>query len=197
MLWLERTGAIAVPGPSAGWVHRLRLPVAVCPERWNARSLAPLLSLGGLAGYMLYQWIAWGAPLLFLTEQAGYHEEGISSLVKQQYFDAWSLGFDGRHLATTTAQAVILVLVLASVPAVGRRFGWGYGVYVAALVALPLVSVSTFMGVGRYLLPAFPCFALVGEWLAGRQVVRWVWFSVSAVALVVMAAGFSRSWYLT
>ena len=196
VLWLERTGALGVPGPATGWVHRLRLPVVVHRDRWTPRSWIPLLSLGGLAGFMLYQWIAWGSPFLFVSEQSNYHEEGVSSLVKQQYFDAWTLGFDGRHLATTTAQAVILVLVLASVPAVGRRFGWGYGIYVAALVAFPLVSVSTFMGVGRYLLPAFPCFALAGKWLEGRRLLRWAWLSLSAVAMFVMAAGFARSWYL-
>jgi hypothetical protein len=84
-----------------------------------------------------------------------------------------------------------------SIPAVGRRYGWGYGVYVLGLASLPAVSVSTFMGVGRYLLPAFPCWALAGEWLADRPRWRIVWLATSAVLLVVMTAGFARSWYLT
>lgn len=197
VLSFERTGFLTVPDDGGSWVRELRLPLRIATERWKLRSLVPGLSVFGLLSYMLYQWIAWGSPIRFVSEQANYHERSTASLLKQQYFDAWSQGFDGRHLATTTAQAVILVVVLGSVPAVGRRFGWGYGAYVLSLAALPLVSVSTFMGVGRYLLPAFPCFALFGEWLSHRRAIALGWFAVATVALVVMSFGFARSWYLT
>jgi hypothetical protein len=198
VLWLERTGVLVVPSERGLWRHALAIPSRLELEKLSPASFIPLLSMTGLAGFMTYQWVWWGSPWRFVSEQGNYHEQGVSSLLKQQYFDAWSSGFDGRHLATTTAQALILIVVLGSVPAVGRRFGWGYAVYVLGLVALPMVSVSTFMGVGRYLLPAFPAFALAGEWLTRRSVsVRLVWFVLSGGAMLLMVFGFSRSWYLT
>ena len=197
VLSFERAGFLTVPKVGEAWIRELRLPIRINRKRWSPRLLIPGVSLTGLFAYMGYQWIYWGSPIRFVTEEANYHEAGFQTLLKQQYFAAWNQGFDGRHLATTTAQAMILFVVLASVPAVGRRFGWGYGTYVLSLVALPLISVSTFMGVGRYLLPAFPCFALFGEWLSRRRKVAIAWFSVASVALVVMTFGFARSWYLT
>lgn len=197
VLALEREGVIRVPGASAGWANALRLPVVVDRSRWRGRSLVPALSVGGLLAVMAFQWRWWGSPIAFVTEQSNYHDTGMSSLLKQQYFEAWSQGFDGRHLATTTAQAVLLVVVIGSVPAVGRRFGWGYAVFVLGLAMLPAMSVSTFMGSGRYLLPAFPVFALWGEWLSRRRGLGLAVLAVSGVALAVMSAGFARSWYLT
>lgn len=197
VLWMERSGVLRVPDRPDSWASKLRLPISLDRDRLTARSFVPLASLAGLIAYMAYQWAVWGSPARFVTEQANYHEGASSSLLKEQYFDAWYLGFDGRHLATTTAQAVLLMLVLGSVPAVGRRFGWGYGAYVLGLALLPMVSVSTFMGVGRYLLPAFPCFALAGAWLAPRRWATVSWLCLSSIALVVMTAGFARSWYLT
>lgn len=67
---------------------------------------------------------------------------------------------------------------------------------VLALAAMPAISVSTFMGVGRYLIPCFPAFALFGEWLYRRRF-GWVWFPISAAALCLMMVGFTRSWYLS
>ncbi len=197
VLSLERAGVLYVPGPEAGWAHRLRLPVCVDLRLLRWRHVVPGLSVLGLVGYMTYLWVRWDNPIRFVSEQSRYHDSGSGTLLKQQYFDAWYSGADGRHLATTTAQAVLLMVVLGSVAAVGRRYGWGYGAFVFCLALLPMVSVSTFMGSGRYLLPAFPCFVLAGEWLASRRAAQIAWFTLSGAALLVMAFGFSRSWYLT
>lgn len=197
VLSAERSGLLRVPESGPEWVRALRLPVELDRTRLGPSALLPLASAGGLVAYMGYLWWRWGNPLAFVTEQSNYHHSGPGTLLKWQYFEQWYGGVDARHLATTTAQAVLLVLVLVSVPAVGRRFGWGYGVFVLALAALPMASVSTFMGVGRYLLPAFPVFALVGEWLAHRPRWRVAVLVPAACILVVLAAGFARSWYLT
>lgn len=197
VLWWERSGVVQGGGPVDGWARRLKMPISLDRSRVGPSALIPLLSMSGLAAHMLYCWIAWGSPLRWMTEQANYHASGRPTLLKQQYFEAWSQGFDGRHLATTTAQAVILVVVLATVPAVGRRFGWGYAVYVLGLCLLPAVSVATFMGTGRYLLPAFPVFALAGAWLEERPRLRAAWILSCTVVVAVMVVGFSRSWYLT
>lgn len=197
LLAFERGGVLSVPSNGPWWVRELRIPVHIDSSRLRPTLAAPLLSVLGLLAYMSYQWVVWGNPIAFITVQNLYHDGGWRSLLKQQYFDAWFEGYDGRHLATTTFQAVILALALLSVPAVGRRFGWGYAVFVFALCAIPGVSVSTFMGTGRYLIPMFPVFALAGEWLSPHRHLRVLWLMASGGAMLVMAFGFARSWYLT
>ena len=179
------------------WVAKARLPLTVDRSRWTPAVLAPAAAVGGLAVYMGYGALVWGNPFGFAAEQERYHGSGWRNLIKQQYFDAWSLGFDGRHLATTTAQAILVVIVLVSVGAVGVRFGWGYGTLVAGLGLLPGLTVSTFMGSGRYLIPAFPLWALIGERVSERRWGLVAYAVVSAGLLVWLTVGFGRSWYLT
>jgi hypothetical protein len=194
---LERDGVFST-GPRAWpWVRALHLPTRVHRERLRWRHLLPLCSLSGLFAYMAYQWIEWGSPTRWFTEQSNYHDPGWRSLLKVQYFDAWVQGFEGTHLATTTAQALLLAAVLLSIPAVGRKLGWGYGVYVLCVAALPASGVATFMGVGRYLISAFPVYALLGTWLAPRERTARVAVAAAVVVLGVMAAGFAEGVYLT
>lgn len=194
---LERDGVLVAGADRGGWRATLGLPTRLDLHRLRPATFWPLAGLAGLATYSAYQWRAFGSPLRFLTEQDNYHEPGTASALKQQYFAAFYEGFDGRHLATTTFQALLLVAVIIAVPAVGRRFGWGSATFVLGLALLPALSVSTFMGVGRYLLPAFPVFALVGERLAARRGAAPVWLVTSGALMALMAFGFSRSWYLS
>src|SRR5581483_2701800 len=71
------------------------------------------------------------------------------------------------HLATVEAIAIVLQVVVfcafvCLLPAVRRRFGPGYAVYAAAAAFTPAISSGDFLGVGRYLLPVFPVFAILG-----------------------------------
>ena len=198
---LERSEVFST-GPRAWpWVRALGIPTRVHRERVRWRHFVPLLSLAGLFAYMAYQWAVWGSPIRWYTEQSNYHDPGWRSLLKVQYFDAWVDGFAVSHLVTTTAQGVLLAAVILSVPAVGRRFGWGYAIFVLAAAALPAGGVATFMGVGRYLIAAFPCFALLGSWLAEHSEQRPA-LSRGAVAAAViligvMAGAFARGVYLS
>jgi hypothetical protein len=196
----EHFGVLSVPDETSSqpnWVTALKIPTQVSFERLRTALVAPVIAATGLATYMAYLWIRWDNPLRFVAEQANYHEPGNATLVKQQYFSAFSQGFDGRHLATTTVQLVLLLAALMAVPDVGRRFGWGYGLFVGSLAIFPALSVSTFMGVGRYLLPAFPLAALVGEWLSTRRLLRYAWLGIGGAFMVLMAVGFARNWYLS
>ncbi len=47
----------------------------------------------------------------------------------------------------------------------GERLGWGYGIYVAVVVGMPVLSTKDFMGVGRYLIAAFPVFLTLATML--------------------------------
>ena len=64
------------------------------------------------------------------------------------------------------------------------------------LVAIPLIGSKDFQGLGRYLLAAFPVFALAGEALAERPILRRAVLPVAAAMLVVGTAGFAHGLYL-
>ena len=166
-----------------------------------APAVAPLLSVAGVGSYAVYLWFRFGDPVAFATNQAMYHREpGLYNILKIYYFETvidWS---DALHPITMTAQAVVLVVVLASVPFVGRRFGWGYAAFVGVLGMIPVFSSEDFMGVGRYMMAAFPTMALFGYWLGAperRSPQRTGWFAFATVILFVAVWGFSRSWYFT
>jgi hypothetical protein len=52
------------------------------------------------------------------------------------------------------------------------------------------------MGTGRYLIAAFPAFALAGERCSELRWGRWA-LALGGVVMVALSMGFSRSWYLT
>ena len=109
----------------------------------------------------------------------------------------WRDMTDPTYTLTITLQAALALFVLSVTPAIRRRFGFGYVVYCVALVAIPTLSTEDFMGTGRYLIAAFPAWAVVGTWVAERFRPR-AWILVgSAVLMTAMAAAFARSWYLT
>jgi hypothetical protein len=157
-----------------------------------------LIGLGGLAVWCAYLWVRFGNPLAFVeTEGApGWNQApGLHTWLKVSFFDHLTNvpPFEAVNLVVQAALAIAFVL---AVPAVTRRFGWGYGVYTAVAVLVPTLSTGDFMGVGRYLLAAFPVFAVIGAHLADRPVRRVGVLSVSAMALVVGTALFTTAHYM-
>lgn len=188
---LERRGALTRPR----WLG--------IPSRLELRKVRPgdglvLLSVSGLLAYMGFLWARFGDPFLFQSVQSAWgHEASPRTWLKVEYFrQVAESGVSGYSL-TLTAQAVLTVAALAAVPLVGRRFGWGYGVYVLMAIGIPAVGVKDFLSVGRYIIAAFPLFALVGERLESMQ--PRVYLAVLAawgVALVGAMHLFSRGLYL-
>jgi hypothetical protein len=78
-----------------------------------------------------------------------------------------------------------------------RRFGWGYGIYAVLIVGLPALSTKNFFGMGRYLLAAFPCFAVAGELLADKARLRAWALAASGVVMVAMTSLFARAYYVS
>jgi hypothetical protein len=195
VLSLERAGVLSVPEDATGIVARWQLPTHLDRSRLRAVTLAPLLSVLGLGTWMLYLGLTWGDPLAFQTNQRVYHP-GDLPLLKRSFFVRWRDFEVPSYVLSITLQAVLVLVVLCCIPAVIRRFGFGYGVYCAVLVAIPTISTEDFMGTGRYLIAGFCVWALLGERLASK---RWGWapIAVSAALMAFMAMGFSRSWYLT
>jgi hypothetical protein len=70
-------------------------------------------------------------------------------------------------------------------------------VYTSVVIVIPLIGTSTMQGFGRYLLSAFPVFAVGGAVLAGRVKLRRAVLVCSSLLLLVLASFFGRGYYLS
>lgn len=195
-LWvvhLERRGIVAAAEPGSG-----RWRPSIHPDRVRPIDLAPLLGFGGLVSYALFLHSRFGDALAFFHVQRYWGQPtGEQTLLKTQYF--WELRHLVHHslVATLTFQACLVIGALALVPIVVRRFGWGYGIMQLTLLGMVLVGSKDFQGSGRYLLVAFPAFAVLGERLATRPpAVRRSIIGASGVTMLLMVAMFGHGVYL-
>ena len=146
---------------------------------------------------MGFLWSRFGNPFAFIeTEGAKGWDQPIG-------FHTW-LKVNLYHAIADTPmtwwirllpQALLCLAFLATIPAINRRFGWGYAAFVLAAVAIPTLSTADFMGTGRYLLLAFPVFAWFGSLIAERHNVRATILIVNC-ALLLLATSLFASGYL-
>ena len=177
-----------------------------------------LLSAGGFVSWSLYEWVRWGDPLLFSTIEGarGWDQPAgartwfkISFLQRVHHLSGWMS--DSIHGTTLTSnqpwaettytlsmllQALSVLIAFGLAWVVWRRFGYGYGAYVAIIVAIAAIGTKDFFGAGRYLLAAFPIFLAVAVVLVDRRRVRIVTLGASAALLLVMTSTYSRGYYL-
>ena len=163
--------------------------VAAERRRWDRRLLlAPL----GLVAYCVYLAVKFGHPFAFVDVAGapGWGQSpGPHTWLKVQWLTAlvrapW---LDGRH-GHLVGNALMTALAVAVLPAVFRKFGWGYGAYASAIVVVAALSTKDFVGMGRYVLAAFPCFAAAADGLARRRAsMRWAFLAASALALLMLA----------
>ena len=93
-----------------------------------------------------------------------------------------------------TAQALAGLAAVLLLGHVRRRLGWVYAVYSFLALAIPLLGTKDFMGVGRYVLAAFPVFAVAGAALA-QTCPRWARILVlglSGAGLILQTALFAH-----
>lgn len=168
-----------------------------------------LLSLGGLALFCALLWWRFREPFAFakVGASSGWHRAlDLPTLVKVNFFQRWS-GY-GLNIINfwITVQGVLSLVALALVPSIIRRLGWGYGAYVAVAVGLAAASSKDFVGTGRYVLVAFPVFAVAADLLAGSPDVagagprRWLPLAtlvVSGGLLAWMASLYARYYFLS
>ena len=149
--------------------------------------LAPL----GMVAFSLFLWSRFGEPFAFFDvagapgwdQPPGAHTWFKVHWVKAMWNGPWTDGHFG-HLAIN---ALATVLTAAFIPLVFRRLGWGYGVYVVIAVLATAAATKDFVGMGRYSLAAFPCFAMAADVLFRRPRLAWAILGVSAVGLLVLA----------
>ena len=157
-----------------------------------------LVSVLGLVAWCLYLWSRFDDPFAFAGAQAAWDQgAGPETWLKVQFFRDIADLRSPRAWILFMAHPVLTVAGACLVPRVFRRFGVGYGVYVALLVGLSALSTKNFFGMARYLLAAFPIFAVAGELLVERPGLRRVAVPAGGVGLVVLTAIFGTGYYLS
>ncbi|WP_334142767.1 hypothetical protein [Rhabdothermincola sp.] len=189
----------------------------------NPRALKPadagvLLSVTGLVAWSGYLWSRFGDPLLWVKIQraAGWDQGSgphtwfkVTFLQRLKHLPFWlsdSLtGSTTHHPAPWTESAYTLGLILQATLLLGflaltvvvwKRLGWGYAAYAITLLVVPLLGTKDFQGVGRYLLAAFPCFAVLAILLEPRPRLRLATFIVSGMLLTLLASAYARGYYV-
>jgi hypothetical protein len=174
-----------------------------------------LLSLGGLVGYMAYLGIRFGHPLAFDEVQSapGWDQgSGPRTWFKITWFQQiknlprwfWDWLQNGdtatfekvQYAVTVILQGLFVLGFLFLAWHVWKKFGWGYGLYCFSMLAIALIGTKDFQGTGRYLLAMFPCFLVLGGYLADRRILRWTWWSISAIVLLAWCFAFGRGYYV-
>lgn len=167
-------------------------------RRPNIRTFVPaLLTLTGLAAYMMFLWLRFRAPLAFVDTEAGWHQApGPATWFKVSFFQHLASG-NAWNVSRYSAHAVMTIVALAFVPTVWRRFGRAYGVYALVAILIPAISTKDFFSMARYVLAAFPCFAAAATRLSPDRAATRVGLVCSAALLVALAAMFNRGYYVS
>jgi hypothetical protein len=191
------TGVVLTAGLAVRAVERRRARGEGRPA-W--RDAGVLVSGLGLGAFCLYQWRRFGDPLAFVAAQDAWGQEsGLRTWLKVRFFEDLR-AIPGRHLLPALsylAHPALTVGALALVPRVFRRFGYGYGAFALLAIVVPALGTKNFFGMGRYLLAAFPCFAVAGELLAERPALARVVYPVAALGLLALTAAYSQGRYLS
>ncbi len=158
-----------------------------------------LLTMAGVGGYSALCWVRYGSPIAWIEAQEGWNQSpGPATWFKTEFIkDLQMFSHTSHDLVAYLSHPVLTFIALALVPRIVRRFGWSYGSYVLVVVGLSAISTQNFFGMSRYVLAAFPVFAVAAEILVRKPVLRSVWLGLSAVLLVCATSLFARGFYLS
>ena len=225
-LWAGLLGALATGTRPIGIAVVVGLVLVTIERRGGFRRLRALrpadfgvlVSLAGFAGWSAYQGLRWNDPTLFsdIEGAPGWDQAaGPRTWLKVTFFqrlahlpgwlsDSWhhtaSAGSrpwtESAYTSSILLQALLLLGALLLVGVVWRRFGWGYAGYVLTIVAVSGLGTKDFLGVGRYLLGAFPLYAAAAVVLVDRPRVRRAALGISGLLLAVLSSAYARGYYL-
>jgi hypothetical protein len=194
VLALERKGVL-------GWDRPARRPWRELGGDVRPADLGLLLAPAGLVAFCGFLWMRFSRPLAFLDtagargwdQPPGFHTWFKVHWVKAMWHGPWDNGHFGHLMINFLATAV----AAAFIPAVFRRLGLGYGIYAAIAVVATAVSTKDFVGMGRYTLAAFPCFAVAADELSRRPWLARAALAGSALALAMLAQLHARGTILS
>jgi hypothetical protein len=195
VLTLERR---VTPGAPATWAT-LRAMFGA-PKLLRPGHALVLLSPLGLGLFALYLWYTFGDPYTFVAAEGapGWgHAPGMRTWMKFEIWKIFSRPLWTHDQMRVAGHAFLTLGSFALTPIVFRRFGWGYGIYTLCVLAVPSVSSKDLVGMGRYILAAFPLFAVLGSWLAPRPQLMRAYLVSSGAVLVILTSLFARWYYLS
>jgi hypothetical protein len=204
-LWLAGlAGAVATASRPVGAALIVPLVIRLVERRGGIRKVkwkdaGILLTLAGVGAFCLLTWVRYGSPLEFMEAQKGWNQEpGPETWFKLNFFKTLEMFSHTTHdVVAYLSHPILTFAALALVPRVVKRYGWGYGAYVILVVGVTAFSTRNFFGMSRYVLAAFPCFAVAGEMLAERPRLRTGVLAVSAVLLGFGTSLYARGFYLS
>jgi hypothetical protein len=162
--------------------------------------LLPVLAAAGFLLYTFYLWRTFGEPLAFVKVQSapGWDQmPGWRTWAKVRWLQSFSWGMKPDDFLRLVGHAAFTVGALALLWPTVKRLGWGYGLYSAAIVGLPGLSSKDFMGMGRYLLAAFPLFLTLALLLRERPRLRLAVMGASGALMVALAAAYGAAQYVS
>ncbi len=163
-------------------------------EKLRVVDFVPALAGLGLLAYMSYLQWRFDDALAFAHVQGapGWDQQpGWRTWFKLEWFRVMFPRVAPLVAIRLGGHALLTLIALALVPATFKRLGWGYGVYCALAVGLPAISTKDFMGLGRYLIAAFPLFLTAASLLENRPRFQrgLLWVSASVFVLLAWAWG--------
>ncbi len=173
-------------------------------RRWDPRVLRPhdlwiLLAGSGWLAYCAFLQRQFDDPFAFVTVQGapGWEQSaGPQTWFKSAFFAEIARAPFGPASLGLCLQLGLALAALACVPLVARRISWAYAALVGLAAALPLLATKDFQGTGRYLLPAFPVFAVGADALAAHPRIRRVTLAAGTASLLLFASWFAKGNYL-
>lgn len=169
-------------------------------QRWSVVDLLPVVAALGFILYILYLWHTFGEPFAFVKVQSapGWDQmPGWRTWIKLRWFQGFSRYMKVGDFLRLVGHAGVTLGALALLWPTAKRLGWGYGLYTAAIVGLPALSSKDFMGMGRYLLAAFPLFLTLALMLRERPRLRLGVLATSGVIMILLAAAYGAAQYVS
>jgi hypothetical protein len=169
-------------------------------QRWSAVDLLPVFAAAGFVLYVLYLWHSFGEPFAFVKVQSapGWDQTpGWRTWAKLRWFRSFSRDMPVGDFLRLAGHAAATLGAFALVWPTVKRLGWGYGLYTVAIIGLPALGSKDFMGMGRYLLAAFPIFLTLALMLRERPRLRLGLMATSGTLMVVLAAAYGAAEYVS
>ncbi|HYX90822.1 MAG TPA: hypothetical protein VE782_04620 [Myxococcaceae bacterium] len=168
-------------------------------ERPRPVDFAPVLAGLGLAAYMGFLWYRFGDALAFVHVESApgwAHQVGPHSWLKIELLHQLVRRPARLGPLISVAHGVLALAAMAMAIPTWRHWSKAYALYVLAVVGIPALSSKDFMGLGRYVIAAFPIFLTLALLLEPRPRARRTWLIASATCLVALTMAFAADRYV-
>ncbi len=167
---------------------------------FRAVDFLPALAGLGLAAYMLHLHLRVGDALAFahVHSAPGWDQPpGLRTWLKYAWFETLFPRVAPTVAFRLVGHAALTLFALAMIRPMWRRLPRGYTVYCAVAIGLPALSSKDFMGLGRYIIAAFPLFLLMPMLLKERPRLERAVLVGSASLMLLFAIAFGTGAYVS